>query len=205
VCLTCVCERLIPCLNFFIYLSFLLTPLILSLNGCANAALAVTDPRKMSAVTSDQYLKHSLALKYSDKAFESDQVYVEVYNHEVLLTGNARNIFQKHKIIKVAAATPDVTKVFDYLSVSKNYVTSSAHDTWLTSKVKTSLVTSANVNSNDVKIVTTDGVVYILGIVYQSQLPRIIEVSRSIDGVKKVVPLVKYKSTDSKLNLPSSS
>jgi len=175
--------------------------LLLSLTGCANAALAVTDPRSLSTVTSDQYITRDLSIKYMSSEFESDHVSATVYNHEVLLTGQASSLVQRFKIVRTAKDFDSVQKVYDYVEVSSKYVSTSTEDSYITGKVKSSLFSSGDVNSNDVKIVTEKGVVYILGLIAKSQLENMINVTKSVDGVKKVVPLVHYKDSDSKLNL----
>ena len=178
--------------------------LTIALSSCASAALAVTDPRSISTVTSDQYLKRSLQLKYNAQAFESDNIQVETYNHEVLLTGYTIGFINRYHAVKLATAMDGVTTVYDYLQVSRKYVTSATSDTLLTGKVKTALFSTSDVNSNDVKIVSSNGVVYILGIIKKTQLPKILKATRSVEGVKKVVPLLHYKSSATKLNLYSS-
>lgn len=175
--------------------------LLFSLTGCANAALAVTDPRSLSTVTSDQYITRDLSVKYMGSEFESDHVSATVYNHEVLLTGQASSLAQRIKIVRTAKEFDSVQKVYDYVEISSKYVSTSSEDTYITGKVKSSLFGSGDINSNDVKIVTDKGVVYILGLIAKSQLENMINVTKSIDGVKKVVPLVHYKDSDSKLNL----
>lgn len=175
--------------------------LLFSLTGCANAALAVTDPRSLSTVTSDQYITRDLSIKYMSSEFESDHVSATVYNHEVLLTGQASSLVQRFKIVRTAKDFDSVQKVYDYVEVSSKYVSTSTEDSYITGKVKSSLFGSGDVNSNDVKIVTEKGVVYILGLIAKSQLENMINVTKSVDGVKKVVPLVHYKDSDSKLNL----
>lgn len=178
--------------------------ILCNLNGCANAALVATDPRSITTVTSDQYITRDLSIKYMSSEFESDHVSATVYNHEVLLTGQASNLIQRFKIVRTAKSFDSVQKVYDYVDISSKYVSTSSEDTYITSKVKTSLFSSGDVNSNDVKIVTEKGVVYILGIIAKPQLENMINVTKSVDGVKKVVPLVHYKSSDTKLNLPGS-
>ena len=103
--------------------------------------------------------------------------------------------------MRTAKDFDSVQKVYDYVEVSSKYVSTSTEDSYITGKVKSSLFGSGDVNSNDVKIVTEKGVVYILGLIAKSQLENMINVTKSVDGVKKVVPLVHYKDSDSKLNL----
>lgn len=180
----------------------LATPLILSMTGCANAVLVATDPRPVSTVTSDQYITQSLGVKYMSDEFESDHVKATVYNHRVLLTGQVVNDKQRNKALAEVREFDSIQKIFDYLVVSPQYISTSSEDTYITGQVKMKLIGAGNVNSNDGKIVTEHGVVYILGIIKKSQLENMLNEAKSVDGVKKVVPLVQYKDSDTKLNLP---
>ena len=180
----------------------LATPLILSMTGCANAVLVATDPRPVSTVTSDQYITQSLGVKYMSDEFESDHVKATVYNHRVLLTGQVVNDKQRNKALAEVREFDSIQKIFDYLVVSPQYISTSSEDTYITGQVKMKLIGAGNVNSNDGKIVTEHGVVYILGIIKKSQLENMLNEAKSVDGVKKVVPLVQYKDSDTKFNLP---
>lgn len=180
----------------------LATPLILSMTGCANAVLVATDPRTVSTVTSDQYITQSLGVKYMSDEFESDHVKATVYNHRVLLTGQVVNDKQRNKALAEVREFDSIQKIFDYLVVSPQYISTSSEDTYITGQVKMKLIGAGNVNSNDGKIVTEHGVVYILGIIKKSQLENMLNEAKSVDGVIKVVPLVQYKDSDTKLNLP---
>jgi osmotically-inducible protein OsmY len=180
----------------------LATPLILSMTGCANAVLVATDPRPVSTVTSDQYITQSLGVKYMSDEFESDHVKATVYNHRVLLTGQVVNDKQRDKALAEVKEFDSIQKIFDYLVVSPQYTSTSSEDTYITGQVKMKLIGAGNVNSNDGKIVTEHGVVYILGIIKKSQLENMLNEAKSVDGVKKVVPLLQYKNSDTKLNLP---
>jgi osmotically-inducible protein OsmY len=134
--------------------------------------------------------------------FESDHVKATVYNHRVLLTGQVVNDKQRDKALAEVKEFDSIQKIFDYLVVSPQYTSTSSEDTYITGQVKMKLIGAGNVNSNDGKIVTEHGVVYILGIIKKSQLENMLNEAKSVDGVKKVVPLLQYKNSDTKLNLP---
>ena len=153
-------------------------------------------------VTSDQYITQSLGVKYMSDEFESDHVKATVYNHRVLLTGQVVNDKQRNKALAEVREFDSIQKIFDYLVVSPQYISTSSEDTYITGQVKMKLIGAGNVNSNDGKIVTEHGVVYLLGIIQKSQLENMLREAKSVEGVKKVVPLVQYKDSDTKLNLP---
>jgi osmotically-inducible protein OsmY len=63
----------------------------------------------------------------------------------------------------------------------------------ITSAVKTKMFASRALKSNDFKIVTENGVVYILGISTPKQADLAVSIARDSSGVKKVVKLIQYR------------
>lgn len=62
-----------------------------------------------------------------------------------------------------------------------------ASDTWITTKVKSSLLADSDVAGLDVKVETVDGVVTLSGNVdSQAQVDRAVEIANGIEGVSSV-------------------
>lgn len=60
-------------------------------------------------------------------------------------------------------------------------------DTWITTKVKSSLLADSDVAGLDVEVETVNGVVHLRGDVdSQAQVDRAVEIARDIDGVTNV-------------------
>lgn len=60
-------------------------------------------------------------------------------------------------------------------------------DTWITTKVKAELATTAGVKSNDVSVKTVDGVVTLVGVLATPvDVKKAIAAAQSVKGVKKV-------------------
>lgn len=60
-------------------------------------------------------------------------------------------------------------------------------DTWITTKVKSSLLADSDVAGLDVEVETVNGVVHLRGDVdSQAQIDRAVEIARDIDGVTNV-------------------
>ncbi len=88
---------------------------------------------------------------------------------------------------------PDVRTVFNELSVSGiTSLTSDANDTAITSKVKTRLLRDERVPGTKIKVVTEAGVVYLMGLVKQSEASVAVEIARTTSGATKVVTLFEY-------------
>ncbi|WP_058833644.1 BON domain-containing protein [Luteimonas abyssi] len=61
------------------------------------------------------------------------------------------------------------------------------NDTWITTKVKSSLVADSDVAGTDIRVVTTNGVVALSGNVdTQMQADKAVEITQEIEGVVRV-------------------
>ena len=67
-----------------------------------------------------------------------------------------------------------------------------ANDSWITTKVKTTLLTSPNLNSASLKIITENGVVYLMGLTTRTQAQIATDKTRTVAGVQKIVKLFEY-------------
>lgn len=59
-------------------------------------------------------------------------------------------------------------------------------DTWITTKVKTELMSADDVSGTDIKVETVNGVVKLSGSVDKKQAEKAASIARNVDGVKKV-------------------
>ena len=76
---------------------------------------------------------------------------------------------------------------------------SRTNDSYITSKIKTSIL--ANIQELDgaqVKVVTENSVVFLMGLVTREQADKVTEIARTTDGVKKVVKLFEYPNPNDK-------
>ena len=51
-------------------------------------------------------------------------------------------------------------------------------------------------NSSSIKVVTENGVVYLMGIVTQKQADLAVDIARQISGVQKVIKIFQYTKAD---------
>ena len=65
-------------------------------------------------------------------------------------------------------------------------------DTWLTTKVKSALLANQETEGNRVKVVTENGVVYLMGLLSRAEAERVAEVARASYGVQRVVQIFEY-------------
>lgn len=185
---------------------FLLVLIITILNGCAAAvvttgatgAAAAYDRRTAGTLLEDQ----SIELKAGNAFFEdkeiNDNTHVNVtsYNQVVLVTGEAPTEELIQKIINIVKNIPKVKHVYNELALAApSALSSRSSDSLITAKVKTSLLTNKETDGLRVKIVTENGVVYLMGLVTREEAEPITEVTRHVGGVRKVVKLFQYITT----------
>ena len=65
-------------------------------------------------------------------------------------------------------------------------------DTLITTKVKTKLIVEKNLDGTHVKVVTENGVVYLMGLLNREDADKATEIARQTGGVQKVVKLFQY-------------
>jgi osmotically-inducible protein OsmY len=168
--------------------------------------LYATDRRNTSTQTIDRGLQleaeGTLASRYSGQA----RVNVTVYNRKMLLTGEARDDATRTQIDQYARGLQNVREVINELRVSSSpSLLERSEDTYITSKVKASLVATKEVPSNSIKVTTEVGVVYLLGVVTEPEGEAATQVARSVSGVTKVVKAFDYISEDEKRRLDAQS
>ncbi|MNN09215.1 Osmotically-inducible protein Y precursor [compost metagenome] len=66
------------------------------------------------------------------------------------------------------------------------------NDAWLTTKIKTQMLTDNAVPSSRIKVITENGIVYLLGLVTQQEANSATAVVQGVSGVQKIVKLFEY-------------
>jgi osmotically-inducible protein OsmY len=178
--------------------------LVISIGGCAAAAVGAaagataavaTDTRGGTTVISDQTLEHDvnnvLAAQLPYASFT-----VASFEHMVLLAGQVKSEEDKDKAELAVTNTHGVKKIWNHLAIRPNETMSDiTQDTYITSAAKTRLIAQKGVNTNNIKVVTCAGVVYLLGknAGEPVQISGAIQGIRQIGGVTKVVNLIQHK------------
>jgi len=184
---------------------FSLLGILLLLNGCAAAVIggAATganvahDRRTTGTFIEDEAIElKSLKALSEDKTF-SRQVHLNVtsFNTIVLVSGEATSEELRQRAIDIVRNIPKVTHVHDEISIAgPSSLMSRSADTLITTKVKTKLIAEKNLDGTHVKVVTENGVVYLMGLLNREDADRATEIARKTGGVQKVVKLFQYST-----------
>jgi osmotically-inducible protein OsmY len=163
--------------------------------GAAAGGSIIYDHRSTKTMVEDKdiLLKAQSALRNNQEVGTRCRVVATAFNHVLLLVGQAPTP-------ELRARAENAVKDIDKVKLLRNEVAISypinistqSRDTWLTTKVKSILLAQKGLNSTQVKVVTEDSTVYLLGLVTRGQADLVVEKVRDIDGVKKVVKVFEY-------------
>jgi osmotically-inducible protein OsmY len=175
---------------------------ISSLQGCApvvigagvGAGVMVGEDRRSSGIMlEDQVIERDISNLIA-KTYQ-DQVNVDVvsYNRVVLLVGEVPTQAIKDDIGSMALETQNVRTVQNELAIAgKSSFVSRSGDALLTSKVKSRLVSNDKVSANDIKVVTSNDTVYLMGLVTRAEADAATQVAATTSGVQRVVKVFEY-------------
>lgn len=180
-------------------LSFLLQGCFFVVGACAGAAAIamVYDHRPLEATIEDTKITNAICDKIRRiPALQNDShIDVTVFNRIVLLTGETPNPEWRREAENIARSIPNVAKVYNQITIQGP--TSSltrTSDSWITTKIKSLMLASEDLktNSSSIKVVTENGVVYLMGIVTRQQADTAVDIARQVSGVQKVIKIFQY-------------
>ncbi|WP_010598113.1 BON domain-containing protein [Rickettsiella massiliensis] len=158
--------------------------------GSAATGGVVTDPRSLGTIKTDEQIN----FKVNRKLVNDPVISAVSYNRVVLLTGQAYDEELRHRAEEYAQAVPNVKRVFNRITLGiPTTAYRRAKDIAITSSVKTRMFADSRLKSNNFKIVTENGVVYILGLATKKQANIAVAIARKVSGVQQVVKLIEYK------------
>ncbi len=165
--------------------------------GAAAGGAVVNDRRPMKTIVKDQEIEHEAGIQiYGTKAINDNcHIVVVSFNHIVLLAGQAPTPALRALVVSTIKKIPDIKRIFNEISLGKPtspLVRSS--DAWITTKAKTELLLTKDLHSGQIKVITENGTVYLMGLVTPRQGNMAAAVTRRIAGVKRVVKLFEYLS-----------
>ena len=161
--------------------------------GAAATGAMAADRRTSGIYVEDENIELKAVKKMETNLGEDAHVNVTSYNRNVLLTGEVPVAESKSKAENLVKEITNTRSITNEITVSpKSTIGSRSNDSYITSKIKTKFVTENKFPANYVKVVTENGVVYLLGIVTNKEADDAVEIARNTDGVTKVVKVFEY-------------
>lgn len=152
--------------------------------------------RTMGAMMDDSSIETTIKvnLNAADDRLKNASISVVSYNGTVLLVGQVPSQDMKNLATRVATSSSSRVKtVHNELEIAgTNSLLAKTNDAWLSSKVKTLLLTNPDIRGLRTKVVAENGVIYLMGLVSRAESQRIVDVVSSTRGVNKVVRAFEY-------------
>jgi len=185
-------------------IKFLAVLVILStLQSCAVATVVAitagasmaTDRRSIGNQIDDQSIEVEAYNEITkNKALnDNSNLHIISVNGSVLIVGQAPTTHLKDQALKIINSIKGVVRIHDQIRIGNTTaVTTQTNDVWLTSKVKTALFSSDGVNGKNIKVVTENGEVFLMGIVSKKEADTAVNITRNISGVSRVFKAFEY-------------
>ncbi len=180
------------------------TLLILStLQGCAAVAVVAittsasvaTDRRSIGNQIDDQSIEVEAYNEIAKNKSLNDNtnIHITSVNGSVLIIGQAPTTYLRDQALKIVNEVEGIVQIHNQIRIGNiTSITTQTNDVWITSKVKTALFASDDVNGSDIKVITENAEVFLMGIVSKKEADATIKITRNISGVNRVFKAFEY-------------
>jgi osmotically-inducible protein OsmY len=177
----------------------LMTLFMAHLSGCTSGSLwtgasMVYDRHDVYKKLDDYhlYVKVNNAVAV-DPLFKSPNCALDiaVFNGDILVVGHVPTLEMQAELQQRLSNVKGYRRMFNEVHVS-NSSSVSVQDTWITTKIRSQIFADASVDPNAFKVITSDGVVYLMGDVRPNEANTVVNIARRTMGVAHVVKVLKY-------------
>ncbi|MDH4561618.1 BON domain-containing protein [Pseudomonas sp. BN411] len=162
--------------------------LCLALSGCGGRTIGKTiDDQSTPSKVRAKVEAASPDLK------TNSHIVVSSYNGVVLLAGQTPRADLKELAGQAAQSAQGVRRVHNELQVLPPSSTlARMNDSTITTKITTQLLADGKAPSSQIKVITENGIVYLLGLVTRQEAQLATSIVQSVSGVQKIVRLFEY-------------
>ena len=184
--------------------------LTLSLSGCAGIFIAgaattanlVTDTRTTEQIWNDNNIEFEVAAITNKQPYRGNvRITASSYRGSVVLMGQATTDSERRAFESQAKQVAGVESIHNQVRIKEPLTISAiSNDSWITTKVKSALLANARLNGINVKVITEDSEVFLLGVVSREHADIVTEVTRNVSGVKQVIRAFEYSEEETAVN-----
>lgn len=155
------------------------------------------DPRTRTPgqAIDDELLERTVErrIRESEQGFQGSNLHTVSYNGLILLLGQVESDMLREQAAAVAQGIDRVRMVHNELSIGGPIsYPARTNDAYITSKVKARLVGTKEVPGSKIKVVTENGVVYLMGMLPRVQADQAVAVASEVYGIQKIVKVFEY-------------
>ncbi|MEJ6684484.1 MAG: BON domain-containing protein [SAR86 cluster bacterium] len=172
--------------------------LLAALQGCASVTGQTSEDygnRTLGTVWDDQMIESrgKAIVRAASSELHDAHLGITSFNGMVLLTGQVASEETKNAATLAIKDLRKVRTVHNELEIAgPTTMMARTNDAWLTTKVKTVLLTNQETDAGRVKVVTENGVVYLMGLLSRAESEATVEKVRQVFGVQKIVKIFEY-------------
>ncbi len=179
----------------------------LLVNGCSTLAIGTSevtgislfhDRRSLQKMTKDEQIEIAVnvELLLDDVIRELTHFNVTSFNGIVLITGEAPGNKVRQRVTAIARKIAGVRLLQNHMVLAyPSSLANRSNDSLITSKVKFKFSNSRNMPGFDttrIKVVTENGQVFLMGLVYKKEAYIATENARRVSGVQRVIKVFEY-------------
>ncbi len=163
--------------------------------GATVGVMSAQDRRSTGVQTDDEGIEWKAAQSVPERYAAASHLNFTSFNQRLLITGEVPSEEARAAIGEQAAKVLGVKDVINETAVAPaSSLSARSNDSYITSKVKARLVDEKNISANHIKVVTENGIVYLMGIVTEREAKVAVAVARTTEGVRKVVNVMQVMS-----------
>jgi len=166
--------------------------------GAAAGGAALHSRRTVGTFVDDEGIELKARLAILENKELNSQIHINIisYNGVALMVGQAPTEALRQQAQAIVAATEKVRIVHNEMTIAApNSLMTRSSDSLITSKVKIALFNIKGIEGFDptrTKVVTEDGIVYLMGLLYHREADAVIDQARKVSGVEKIVNVIEY-------------
>lgn len=168
------------------------------LQGCAPTASVIGqegmgwDQRTTSSIVKDDQIAGAgnNMIQLHPALCDNNTLDLHVYNQTLLIVGAVDNMEERAQLSALMKSIPGLRRIYNQVTLTKplSYL-QRLEDSWLTTKIKTRLMSEKQLHFNRIKVVSNDQNVYLLGLVNPKEAECAIAATKEVPGVKKIIRL----------------
>lgn len=138
-------------------------------------------------------IKSNVNISKGSVELSSSHVNITSFNGIVLISGQVATEASRREAEQIVSQVRKIRRIHNELTITSPTSTlTRASDTWITAKIKANMIGDKDVDASQIKVVTENGVVYLMGLVTRSQADKAVQVVKSVNGIQKIVKIFEY-------------
>ncbi len=135
-------------------------------------------------------------IKNAHAELRDAHINVASVNGIMLITGQAPRPELIHLVTQTVEALRNAKRVYNELTLAgPTSFISRTNDSVLSTKLRLNLANDEDTDASRIRVVTENGVVYLMGLVTRAEADAAVEIAKEIYGVQKIVKVFEYSDS----------